>query len=68
MLGDLQRARMHLTSVFPRDQLGPYFDAGSPYDYNLAPEEELADPTKLAVLQGKVGEDWMKYVWINVLP
>ena len=51
---------MYLTSVCPRDQLGPYFDEGSPYDYNLAPEKELADPTKLAVLQGKVGEDWMK--------
>ena len=57
-VADLHRAlsfRIYLTTVCPRDQLGPYFDANSPYDYKLAPEEELADPTKLAVLEGKVG-------------
>ena len=35
--------------------MGPYFDADSPYDYALAPGEELEDPSMMVLLGGKVG-------------
>merc|ERR1711934_770888 len=37
-----------------KDQLGPYFEENAPKDKELAPPDELNDPSQFVILEGQV--------------
>jgi hypothetical protein len=45
----------------PRDVEGPFFEPQAPNSYELAPEEELADPEEFVLLQGQVLDTDRRY-------